>query len=258
MSSPSRRRSTFPVTRPSPCGRASATTTCRSASRSWPRATATTLPSRPPTPSSRPAPGTTAGRWRSRPARNMIAAASPCEILLQRNIYQMPTIHTHGFAGPSAQWKPEILPLAEKRRLVLYDVRGHGQTGVPENPEAYSLPAFAADLAALLKAIGLERAHVGGVSMGGMITAQFAVDYPQMCASVLLCDTTCGNAAIGGMEQAEGLAAEWERRLVIGMGLLAESARAVGLEATLRRERVWKEANDPHLAESPYTFEGDL
>jgi len=169
-----------------------------------------------------------------------------------------PLVLTHGFAGPSAHWKPEILPLAENRTLILYDVRGHGQTTVPANPEAYSLPTFAADLAALLKAIGIERAHAGGVSMGGMITAQFAVDYPQMCASVLLCDSTGGNAAAGGAERNEGLAAEWERRLVTGMGLLGESVRAVGLEATIRREQVWKEANDPHLAESPYSFEGDL
>ncbi|HEV8573289.1 MAG TPA: alpha/beta fold hydrolase, partial [Dehalococcoidia bacterium] len=88
----------------------------------------------------------------------------------------IPLVLTHGFAGPSAQWRPEVLPLADKRPLVLYDVRGHHRTTVPPDPSDYSLPTFAADLAALLKAIGIERAHIGGVSMGGMITAQFAVD----------------------------------------------------------------------------------
>ena len=170
-----------------------------------------------------------------------------------------PLVLTHGFAGPSAQWRPEILPLAEKWPLVLYDVRGHHRTTVPQDPSEYSIPTFAADLAGLLKAIGIERAHFGGVSMGGMITAQFAVDYPEMCASVLLCDTTCGNAPTLPVASEEpDAAAQWEQRLVTGITLLKESVRQSGLEATLLREWEWKKANDQHLDESPYSIEDDL
>ncbi len=165
---------------------------------------------------------------------------------------RIPLVLTHGFAGPIDNWRPEILPLAEKRPLFLYDVRGHGRTSVPEDPAEYSLPGFAADLAALLKATGIERAHFGGVSMGGMVTAQFAVDYPGMCESVLLCDTTCGNG------RDEGPAGDWERRLQMGITLLAHGARQYGLEETLRREQEWKKANDPHLDVSPYSFEEDF
>ena len=157
-----------------------------------------------------------------------------------------PLVMTHGFAGPTGSWRDEPLALSEERPLLLYDVRGHGRTGVPENPEAYSLPTFAADLAALLEALAIERAHVGGVSMGGMITAQFAVDYPQMCESVLLIDTTCGNAA------GEDAAADWERRLAAGIGALTHIAQNYGLEETIRREQEWRRANDPHWNDSPY------
>src|SRR5207245_10394739 len=97
--------------------------------------------------------------------------------------------------------------LAEKRRRVLYDVRGHDSTTVPPDAADCSMPGFATDRAALLKAIGIERAHIGGVSMGGMVTAQFAVDYPAMCASVLVCDSTCGSAAPAGAPAGEGGAA---------------------------------------------------
>lgn len=170
-----------------------------------------------------------------------------------------PLVLTHGFAGPSGHWKPEVLPLAQKRTLVLYDVRGHGLTSVPPDSAAYSLPVFAADLAALLKALGIERAHIGGVSMGGMIAAQLAVDFPAMCASVLLCDTTCGNAPRAVSPAAgEDAAAEWEKRVVMGMALLSGAVREHGLEGTLLREHEWKEANDPHLDESPYSLEEDL
>ena len=163
-----------------------------------------------------------------------------------------PLVLTHGFAGPLDCWAAEVMPLADERMLIMYDVRGHGRSSVPADESQYSMPVFAADLAALLRAIGVERAHVGGVSMGGMVTAQFAVDYPQMCESVLICDSTCGNGA------GEGVAGDWERRLKMGIGLLSNSVRERGLEETLRRELEWKKANDPHLDDSPYSFEEDL
>jgi len=170
-----------------------------------------------------------------------------------------PLVLTHGFAGPSRQWRPELLPLAEKRPLVPYDVRGHDRTTVPDDPADYSMPLFAGDLAALMRAIGIERAHVGGVSMGGMVTAQFAVDYPGMCASVLVCDATCGNAAKAADTQGDDdAAAQWEKRLAFGVSLLENSVRERGLEETQRRQHEWSKANDPHLAESPYSFEEDF
>jgi pimeloyl-ACP methyl ester carboxylesterase len=162
-----------------------------------------------------------------------------------------PLVLTHGFAGPSAHWRPEIQPLAERRPLIIHDVRGHGRTSVPKDPAGYSMPLFAADLAGLLRAIGVERAHVGGVSMGGMITAQFAVDYPEICAAVILCDTTCGN---GVTPDAAG---EWEKSMQRALAMLAHLARSYGLEETLRREHEWKRENDPHLDESPYSYEDD-
>lgn len=165
---------------------------------------------------------------------------------------EVPLVLTHGFAGPSRQWLPELVPLWEQRTVVTYDVRGHDRSTVPPGIESYSMPVFAADLAGLLKSLGFERAHVGGVSMGGMVTAQFAVDYPQMCESVLLCDTTCGNGADPGP------GGDWERRLVYGIGALAHMVQEYGLEGTLLREQEWKKANDPHLDVSPYSFEDDL
>lgn len=163
-----------------------------------------------------------------------------------------PLVLTHGFAGPLDCWAPELGPLFQRRRCLLYDVRGHGQTSVPQDLRDYSMPIFAADLAALLDALGVERAHIGGVSMGGMVTAQFAVDYPRYCQSVLLCDTTCGNG------EGEGPDRDWERTLVAGISALAHIARQYGLEETVRRQQEYARQHDPHLAESPYSPEGDF
>lgn len=163
-----------------------------------------------------------------------------------------PLVLTHGFAGPLDDWLPELTPLAERRRLVLYDVRGHGRTTAPPEPQAYSLPLFAADLAGLLGALGIQRAHVGGISMGGMITAQFAVDYPALCASVILSDTTCGN----GLDP--GPAGEWERKLRTGIAAIGYIAVRFGLEETVRLQHEYDRANNPHLAESPYRPQDDF
>lgn len=162
-----------------------------------------------------------------------------------------PLVLTSGFAAPFEQWKPDVMPLADSRPLLLYDVRGHGGTTVPSDPAGYSMPTFAADLAALLDALGIERAHVGGVSMGGMVTAQFAVDFPERCASVSIIDSTCGSGTDAGA------AGDWERRLFDGISTLIHMAKTYGLEETVRREQEWKKENDPHLDVSPYTFEDD-
>jgi pimeloyl-ACP methyl ester carboxylesterase len=163
-----------------------------------------------------------------------------------------PLVLTHGFAGPFRQWRPEVDPLGENRPLVLYDVRGHDRTTVPESVDEYSMPIFAADLAALLQAIGVNRAHVGGVSMGGMVTAQFAVDYREMCASVLICDSTCGNRAT------DGPAGTWETVLQNGISALSHMTQKYGLEETVRREDEWRKQNDEHRDVNPYSLEDDL
>ena len=156
-----------------------------------------------------------------------------------------PLVMTHGFCGCTDEWRPLVLPLAKRRRLLLYDVRGHGRTEAPQDPALYSMPVFAADQAALMRALGIERAHVGGGSMGGMIAAQFAVDYPEMVSSLLLCDTTCGNGSDPGP------AGEFERFLAEAFVQMERIAVEQGFPELARRELEWARENDPHFHERP-------
>ena len=64
---------------------------------------------------------------------------------------------THGFAGPTAGWPPIIDEFRARFDLLLYDVRAHGRTTVPDDPSTVTVPQFAADLAGLLDALGIER-----------------------------------------------------------------------------------------------------
>lgn len=147
---------------------------------------------------------------------------------------------SHGFAGPTAQWPPVINEFRERLRLVLYDVRGHGHTSVP--PAAtFSVPQFAADLAGLLDHLEIERAHIGGVSMGGMISAQFACDFPERVQSLLLCDTTAGNG--GDLQTAhfeEGLRATADRWIAI--------VEKHGLRELVEREVRYRHERDEYAA----------
>jgi pimeloyl-ACP methyl ester carboxylesterase len=140
----------------------------------------------------------------------------------------VPLVMGHGMGGTSQQWIPALLPLAERRPLVVWDARGHGRSEAPDDA-GWNLPAFASDLAGLLDALGVERAHVGGQSLGGMITAQFAVDFPERYASILLCDTSAGNGAD------EGAAGDWERYVQMAIGRRGELTAAIGLRETMRQ-----------------------
>jgi pimeloyl-ACP methyl ester carboxylesterase len=153
---------------------------------------------------------------------------------------------SHGWLGPTEYWPPGVLDrLAERLRVLVYDVRGHGKTTAPEDVGTYSMPAYAADLAAVLDAAGIERAHIGGVSQGGMISAQFAVDFPHRTRSLLICDSTAGN----GLD--EGAGGEWERGLQAYCSWMIEYAREHGT-AALAEERIRQgRENDPHYFEFP-------
>src|SRR6266487_3411038 len=144
---------------------------------------------------------------------------------------------THGFAGP--HWPPVVDEFRTRFRVLDYHVRGHGRTGGPDVPAHNSLPQYAADLAGLLDALVIERAHIGGVSMGGMISAQFACDYPSRLRSVLLCDTTAGNGT------GDNAAADAERQIREAFGTMARIVEKQGLAELVERENRYRRERDP-------------
>src|SRR5271166_1104837 len=88
-----------------------------------------------------------------------------------------PLLMIMGLGASSAQWDPRLVEdLARTFRVITFDNRGTGQSDKPDAP--YSIGMFADDAAGLLGKLDVPRAHIFGVSMGGMIAQEFALRHP--------------------------------------------------------------------------------
>lgn len=87
-----------------------------------------------------------------------------------------------------ATWDPQLPALTPRYRVVRADLRGHGGSPVPPGP--YSVADLGADLLALLDRVGIDRAHVVGLSLGGMAAMQLAAGHPDRVGRLVLCSTS--------------------------------------------------------------------
>jgi len=101
-----------------------------------------------------------------------------------------PILLIMGLGYASCMWHRVRPALAQHYRTLAFDNRGVGLSDVPSGP--YSIATMAADAAAVLDAAGVVRAHVFGVSMGGMIAQEFALQFPGRTASLILGCTSSG------------------------------------------------------------------
>ena len=99
---------------------------------------------------------------------------------------------THGYSASTKAWAPNVAPLAVDHTVVTWDLRGHGASESPADPALYSSDHAIGDMAALLDAVGAERAVVGGHSLGGYLSLAFYLAHPERVAALLLVDTGPG------------------------------------------------------------------
>ncbi len=112
---------------------------------------------------------------------------------------------SHSLATDFTMWEPQMEALKSRYRVLRYDTRGHGGSDVPEGP--YSLDQLGEDVHALLQVLKIKQTHFMGLSMGGMIAQVFALKYPGMLRSLILCDTMSQVA-----HQAKPI---WDERIMI-------------------------------------------
>lgn len=99
-----------------------------------------------------------------------------------------PVFLIHGFGSKKESWLPQFGPLSEHFKVIRFDNRGSGGSDRPDEP--YTMELFADDLNGLMEYLKIEKAHIVGQSVGGMIAQHFAVKYPDRVDKLVLINTT--------------------------------------------------------------------
>jgi 3-oxoadipate enol-lactonase len=95
-----------------------------------------------------------------------------------------PIVFIHGLGSSTRDWEFQVPEFSKSYMVITFDLRGHGQSDKPAGP--YRIPMFASDLVGLLGALGHEHAHIVGISLGGAVALQFAIDHPAMVKTLTL------------------------------------------------------------------------
>lgn len=140
-------------------------------------------------------------------------------------------ILTHGYSSTSAMWQGQIAALSRHHKLILWDMRGHGQSDYPQDPGLYSEVATVADIAALLDDVGAQDAIVGGLSLGGYMSLAFFRAHPERVRALLIIDTG------PGFKKDEARAA-WNKRALETAERLEREGLSVLLSASRERSTV--------------------
>jgi pimeloyl-ACP methyl ester carboxylesterase len=103
-----------------------------------------------------------------------------------------PLLLTHGYGATSAMFGQNLAAASARNRVITWDIRGHGGSDSPADPENYSADAALADMTALLAELGAGRAVLAGHSLGGYLSLDFALRHPDQVAALVLIGTGPG------------------------------------------------------------------
>lgn len=115
-----------------------------------------------------------------------------------------PVLFVHEFAGDHRSWEPQVRHFSRTNRCITYSARGYPPSDVPEDPAAYSQARAVADAIAVLDGLGIEQAHVVGLSMGGFTTLHLTLRHPDRVKSAVVAGAGYGAQP----EKQEGFRAE--------------------------------------------------
>ncbi len=164
-----------------------------------------------------------------------------------------PLLLIMGLGYVAAMWYRTRPVLSQHFRTIAFDNRGVGRSDVPPGP--YAIATMASDAAAVLDAAGVSHAHVFGVSMGGMIAQEFALQYPARTRSLILgCTAAGGPSAVRAESKvtdvllARGMTIEQAREAILPYIYDAATAREKIDEDTVVRQR-WLPSPAGYLAQ---------
>ena len=151
-----------------------------------------------------------------------------------------PVVLLHGFTMDGRMWLGSIEALAATFHVIVPDLRGHGRSSAPDDPDAYSMEIYGEDLRALLDHLEIGISALAGCSFGGMVALQFATAWPERIACLVLSDTSPAYAS----DRYDDAFRERQRRMLEA----EEMVRALGTAELGRRAA--RSVKDPFLAEA--------
>jgi pimeloyl-ACP methyl ester carboxylesterase len=106
-----------------------------------------------------------------------------------------PVVFAHEFAGDYRSWEGQVRYFSRRYRCVTYNARGYPPSDVPSRPSDYSQTHSVEDLYGLRRSLGIDKAYIVGLSMGGATAVNFAIAHPEATAALVPCGTGSGSDA---------------------------------------------------------------
>jgi pimeloyl-ACP methyl ester carboxylesterase len=136
-----------------------------------------------------------------------------------------PIVFVHEYAGDYRSWEPQVRYFCRQHRCITYSQRGYPPSDVPSDPARYSQAIARDDVIAVMDALGIDKAHVVGHSMGGYTALHVGIRYPQRCLSVTAAGCGWGSAPDAEKREAmKALAAE-TGKMFAEEGIVAAAAK---------------------------------
>ena len=154
----------------------------------------------------------------------------------------IPVVFVHEFAGDYRSWEGQMRYFSARYRSITFSARGYLPSDVPEDENAYGQDVQVDDLKGLLDALGIDKAHVVGLSMGSYTTLLFGLKYPERARSLTIAGSAYGSG--GNRQEFHAMMGEISQRMLDGgIAAIAESYTLSAQRVQLQNKnpRGWEE-----------------
>ena len=122
-----------------------------------------------------------------------LAPINGVEIYYEEHGQGTPVLFCHEFAGDWRSWAPQVRYFARRYRTITFSARGYHPSSIPQHDADYSEEQHVEDTYGLIRFLGLEKAHVVGLSMGGNVTLKLGLSHPEVCLSLVVAGAGFGS-----------------------------------------------------------------
>ena len=150
-----------------------------------------------------------------------------------------PLVWSHELSGDYRSWEPQVRFFSRRYTVITYNARGYPPSEAPADPAAYSQGRSVEDLRGLLEHLGVQEAHVGGLSMGGNVALNFGIKHPEMTRSVIAAAT--GSGSVDPETFRENMVTSATRLEAKGMESPADLRGSMNVQLLRKDPKGWEE-----------------